>query len=83
MSMPTPNSTPEELQKFYAAFIGKGNPGAITVAAQLAKMDGGWAMLGALLFHDCVGPELWIAYKDRHGCDIEALAKTIMEDRKP
>lgn len=83
-TMPIGLSLDEQID-FIIDIVAQGNPGATIVARKIMdEVPIAYATLfGALLFHGCVGPELWCAYKDRHGCDIKALIATIEKDVKP
>ena len=62
--------------------MAEGNPGAVTVLAQLAKDPIGLMDILHLDDMNMRGPQIWIGYKDHCKSDLEAFRKAI-RDRDP
>lgn len=57
--------------------LAQGNPGAMTVLVECVKAQHADVLL-KLEALDCRGPDIWIAYKDQNGEDLEAFVKDIL-----
>lgn len=58
-----------------------GNPGAVTVMAELLKMQDGFIALAHLDDAGIYGPNIWLAYKDVCGSDINELHNKLFDHK--
>ena len=59
--------------------LSEGNPGAVTVLTEIVKVNPTFGIMELLHFDDMNmrGSQIWVAYKDYCGCDIEKLREAI------
>lgn len=62
--------------------MAEGNPGAVTVLAQLMKADEGILLILGLDDMNIRGTQIWIGFKDYCGNDIKKFSKCILERDK-
>ena len=62
--------------------MAEGNPGAVTVLAQLLKEENGIVLVLGLDDMNIRGTQIWIGYKDYCGNDIKKFAEYILKRDK-
>ena len=59
-----------------------GNPGALTVLAQIAKRPDRELLIAELVRKQLLAPAIWRLYQDEHGGNLEQMCVALYTDAK-